>query len=244
MKNIPFTKIFLQVDNGFGDLKGTGLAVEYDIGKNCLIWRTLDKRSMDSAKIPFKKPMTIGSAAGFSGLFVYISRNGALATAEERLGDSYIIVPILIGILLFLIIEYLITRNRNSYQIIEPPNCNEQLAHFDEIYEAIIKYNRGYVWTRQLVYNKKDSAQKFKIPYANLVFILILLSLVIIMIFNFVYPNPQTSGTFLICISVLSILFASILAIVWHGFITGIVFYKIFKKIRKNAGLHDNNDIA
>ena len=30
-ENILFTKFFLQLDNGFGYLRGTGLTVEYDI---------------------------------------------------------------------------------------------------------------------------------------------------------------------------------------------------------------------
>ena len=121
MKNMPFTKILLHVDSGFGDLRGTGFAVEYDILHRKLIWRRLDKGVIDSINKPFKEPITIGAAAGLSGLFTLISSSTEKKTAMERLGDSYIIIPVLIGIIFFLIIEYISMRNRNSLQIIDPP---------------------------------------------------------------------------------------------------------------------------
>ena len=48
MKNIPFTKIFLHVDNGYADKSGTGLAVEYNISSKNIIWRKLDQKNLDS----------------------------------------------------------------------------------------------------------------------------------------------------------------------------------------------------
>ena len=224
MKNRIFTKIYLDTDDGYADKRGTGLAVEYDIFSKTLIWRMLDKRTMDAAQRPFKKPMTVGTSLGLCGIFYFLTENGPEKTAMEWLGDGYIIVIIMLSLLCFVIIEYLIIRKRNNYMIIEPPNKEEQLAHLHEMYNAHIKYDKTHVWYKQKVRRKVDAVQKFKVPYMNSIFIFVVF-ISFFILFSWLIQRPTTLGDFSILVFWLVICVIAILAYIWHVIIGGIIFH-------------------
>ena len=239
MKNNMFTKIYFHVDDGYADKRGTRLAVEYDILSKTLIWRMLDKRTMDAAQRPFKKPMTVGTSLGLCGIYYFLTKNGPEKTAMEWLGDGYIIIIIMLGLLCFLIIEYLLIRKRNRYTIIEPPSKEEQLAHLHEMYDAHIKYDKANVWYKQKVKRKVDAIQKFKVPYVNTAFIIsVLVSL--FMVFCWLIQQPKTFGDFFLFVFCLVMFCIGFLIYIWHIIITGIIFHRIIKNIEKQYDLESN----
>ena len=239
MKNRMFTRIYFHIDDGYADKRGTGLAVEYDIFSKTLIWRMLDKRTMDAAQRPFKKPMTVGTSLGLCGIYYFLTKNGPEKTAMEWLGDGYIIIIIMLGLLCFLIIEYLLIRKRNSYIIIDPPSKKEQLAHLYEMYDAHIKYDKTNVWYKQKVRRKEDAVQKFKVPYMNSIFIFVVFTSLFI-IFICLIQGSTTLGDFSLLVFCTVMFFVAILIYIWHIFIGGIVLHRIIKNIERQYNLESN----
>ena len=237
--NIPFTKIFLHVDNGYADKRGTGLAVEYDIFSRKIIWRMLDKRSMDSAKRSFKKPMTVGTSLGLCGIYYFLTESGPEKTAIDWLGNDYIALLILSGILCFIFIEYLLMRNRNSYEIIDPPSKKEQITHLNEMYDAHIRFNKSNVWYKQKVKNKVDAIQTFKVPYVNSAFIFVV-CILFFLLFSLLVQGPATLGDFFLLAFSFVIFFVAILIFIWHIIIGGIIFHRIIKKVKGQCNSESN----
>ena len=110
MKNIPFTKILLQVDDGF-DLSGTGLAVEYHIFTKKIVWNKKNNAEFIKKSKNIFTAIGFGTAGGSFFIFDYLSEHGMKSTAEQRLEiiDYYIIIPIILSLLCIIIIEYIKT---------------------------------------------------------------------------------------------------------------------------------------
>ena len=162
----------------------------------------------------------------------------------ERLGEYYIVVPILLGILFFILIEYLLMRNRNSYQIIDPPSTYAQLLHLTEMYESHIKYDKSFTWYMKMARRHKDAKQKIRIPYLNTFLFLVFVLFLVFLIFISIYQQAVSNTDFLIALIALVVLFTGILIIVWHIIIGGIVFHRIIKRIKRQYDLENSEDIT
>lgn len=145
----PLSKLIFHVDNGASPhLKGTGLAAEYHIKSGKIVWRKLGKSQLSHQRglIPkINNYLWLSSPLIIVPLLTYLGNyEKSFATPTERMGAMGLIVPIILGVLLFLSFETLMILLRETYPLTEIPSIDTQKAYFESIYEITIKRNEAW----------------------------------------------------------------------------------------------------
>ena len=149
-------------------------------------------------------PITLSFAITASFLYRSFVRGDIEKTPMDRLGQNYLLLPIVIAIFLFLIIEYSYISHRTKYKEIDPPSLAEQISYLDEIYNFTIRYNKGTQWTRR---NQGEKARNKKgIPYFKSIFSCVFAEFIVLPLVYFLYLQPSTDGKFILLLLVLDFL--------------------------------------
>lgn len=223
VKYIPCLKFIFHVDNGLGtQLKGTGLAAEYDIIHKKVIWRKLSQEKSRSQK-QFRNQIILFTSLIPSTVFIFIISLIRILSGDIKniqvSGVSGYVIPILLGFIMFLSFEYLMIRIRSKYEICRPPSSNEQLLYFEGVEQIALKFND--VWSSN------------RIPYlANIIVSVFVLGLVLPIMF-WLYFIPSSIGEFAIKLMILGLLISLIPNIGWNLILKSIVLLKIKQNIKE-----------
>ncbi len=223
LKYIPCLKFIFHVDNGLGtQLKGTGLAAEYDIIHKKVIWRKLSQEKSRSQK-QFRNQIILFTSLIPSTVFIFIISLIRILSGDIKniqvSGVSRYVIPILLGFIMFLSFEYLMIRIRSKYEICRPPSSNEQLLYFEGFEQIALKFND--VWSSN------------RIPYlANIIVSVFVLGLVLPIMF-WLYFIPSSIGEFAIKLMILGLLISLIPNIGWNLILKSIVLLKIKQNIKE-----------
>ena len=166
--------------------------------------------------------------------------NAMEITARERIGDYYSLLPIVISFVCFLIIEYFVIRSRNKFQVIDPPSIHKQFSYLNEMYSGIFKHNQVNEWVKT-VNNKRRFFRNISFPYAHIILLFICI-LGFLLGLIFMYEQPLTTTYFLFCVLALTFIYIGVLVFLWHIVITGVVFHRIIKKVKRRCDLENNKD--
>ena len=220
-------KMLFAIDNGIGtQLKGSGLAADYYPISDTIIWRKLDEnrilkqRSLSDKissfiwmALPFLIVPTIALLGGYSRDYIYPWKN---------LGLFSFLLPIILGILIYISFEMCMSLLRNTYIQIEAPSALIQKEYFESINEITLKHN--------------DVLSQIKTPYiVNIVVFSIIIFIVTPFVFWF-YFFPGTIVEYMLKLLILGILISLIPNILWNGILKAIMTRKILNKIDKELG--------
>ncbi|MGM0211415.1 hypothetical protein IGK20_002037 [Enterococcus sp. AZ112] len=226
---IPFSKIWFIVDS-FSNSRLTNerIFAEYDLIKKQVVWKKWSNKSDENnlslvskiiALAPLFSPLIILLIIHFLGGYTQIT-----ATPSERLNQHHNIIPVILGILIFLSWDYFLLYIRKNQEIVTTPTKEEQIEYFVSINENTVRHN--------------NAVGIYKTPYLVTIIAWIFLYLVIGLMF-WIYNQPDTTGTFISKLLVLGILIATGFFVFWILFRT-IVAKKILKKLRKE--IEDKNE--
>ena len=163
MRYVPFTKFLFRLDDGYRDLLGTGLAATYEIGTQKLTWRNNNK-----SKEEMEQSRRRSFIYGLLVIPIYYALKfdaGELSTVQERLGQYYILVPVLLGIALFFIIQWVQFYIRSRYEPIEEPPIEGQIEYLQTC--NMVRINKGLYWMRCTFFGKENTKQPIKTPYVT-----------------------------------------------------------------------------
>ena len=223
-------RLLFAVDNGMGtNLKGTGLAAEYYLLSGDIIWRKLDKESIRNHQNIAKK---ISRLTWMSSPFLIVPIMAFIAgysdnyiVPQKEFGLFSFLLPIILGILLFISFELWMVSIRNTYPLIEAPSSTIQKEYFEVIHDITLKHND--VW------------KQIKTPYlANILVVSFIFFAVIPFVYWF-YFMPSTIIEFMIKLTILAILLSLIPSIIWNGFVKTVINKKIIDEL--NAKLENEN---
>ncbi len=216
---IPLTRIwFLLGDVIYKDGKKKreeDVFAEYDLIKKKLVWKQwrddqLDKNMKVVSRVlmiaPLSSPLVMVFIVGLMGGYTK-----QVATPKERLGDYWVIVPIILALLIFVSFDfYMLNIRRNAIIMPEP----------DE--QQIRRYLRG------VSYKDISKSKPNPIPYAALAgmisFLLVCTSLTL-----WVYVQPDTILTFIAKLIVLSIILSVIPLILFYVLGRALIIKKYLK---------------
>ena len=223
-------RLLFAVDNGMGtNLKGTGLAAEYYLLSGDIIWRKLDKESIRNHQNIAKK---IGRLTWMSSPFLIVPIMAFIASYSDNyivpqieFGLFSFLLPMILGIWLFISFELWMVSIRNTYPLIEAPSRTVQKEYFEVIHDITLKHN--------------DVLKQIKTPYlANILVFLFIVFAVIPFVYWF-YFMPSTIIEFMIKLTILAILLSLIPNIIWNGFVKTVINKKIIDEL--NAKLENEN---
>ena len=223
-------RLLFAVDNGMGtNLKGTGLAAEYYPFSRNIVWRKLDKESIRNHQKRAKKisrltwmfsPLLIvpimAFIAGYSDNYI---------VPQKEFGLFSFLLPIILGIWLFILFELWMVSIRNTYPLIEAPSSTIQKEYFEVIHDITLKHN--------------DVLKQIKTPYlANILVVLFIVFAVIPFVYWF-YFMPSTIIEFIVKLVVLAILLSLFPNIIWNGIVKTVMNNKIINEL--NDELENKN---
>ena len=223
-------KMMFAVDNGIGkQLKGSGLAADYYPFSDTIIWRRLDEnRILKQSSLSDKISSYIWIASPFLivpiiALLGGYSRNHIYPWGNFRLFSF--LLPIILGILIYISFEMCMSLLRNTYIQIEAPSALIQKEYFESINEITLKRN--------------DVLPQIKTPYiVNIVVFSIIIFIVTPFVFWF-YFFPGTIVEYMLKLFILGILISLIPNILWNGILKVIMIRKILNKIDKELGVNN-----
>ncbi|WP_333557737.1 hypothetical protein [Streptococcus sanguinis] len=223
-------RLLFAVDNGMGtNLKGTGLAAEYYLLSGDIIWRKLDKESIRNHQNIAKK---IGRLTWMSSPFLIVPIMAFIASYSDNyivpqieFGLFSFLLPMILGIWLFISFELWMVSIRNTYPLIEAPSRTVQKEYFEVTHDITLKHN--------------DVLKQIKTPYlANILVVLFIVFAVIPFVYWF-YFMPSTIIEFMVKLTILAILLSLIPNIIWNGFVKTVINKKIIDEL--NAKLENEN---
>lgn len=223
-------RLLFAVDNGMGtNLKGTGLAAEYYLLSGDIVWRKLDKESIRNHQNIAKK---IGRLTWMSSPFLIVPIMAFIAGYSDNyivpqieFGLFSFLLPMILGIWLFVSFELWMVSIRNTYPLIEAPSSSDQKEYFEVMHDITLKHN--------------DVLKQIKTPYlANILVVSFIFFAVIPFVYWF-YFMPSTIIEFMIKLTILAILLSLIPNIIWNGFVKAVINKKIIDEL--NAKLENEN---
>ena len=223
-------RLLFAVDNGMGtNLKGTGLAAEYYLLSGDIVWRRLDKESIGNHKNIAKK---IGRLTWMSSPFLIVPIMAFIAGYSDNyivpqieFGLFSFLLPMILGIWLFISFELWMVSIRNTYPLIEAPSRTVQKEYFKVTHDITLKHN--------------DVLKQIKTPYlANILVVLFIVFTVIPFVYWF-YFMPSTIIEFIIKLVVLAILLSLVPNIIWNGVVKTVINNKIINEL--NDELENEN---
>lgn len=225
MVSIPLTKIVFHVDNGFSEqLGGTGLSAEYNFLSKSIEWRVWEKNEINKQSNIVKKALSVlPLTSPFIILPIIELLDGytnTFATPSERLSRFAYVIPIILGIILFLVFEYgVLLYMERAKKCEQPPEISTQVKYFESIYDFAIKHN--------------NAVGQYKTPYLVNIIVSVFIFIVAVPIMFWIYNQPDTTGAFLTKLFVLGILLSLIPNILWNMLIKAIFHKKILNKLKK-----------
>ncbi|WP_438840160.1 hypothetical protein [Enterococcus sp. AZ050] len=224
MVSIPLTKIVFHVDNGFSEqLDGTGLSAEYNFFSKSIEWRVWGKTELNRQSSIMKKVLsTLPLSSPFIVLPMIALLGGytnKIATPIERLSGFAYVIPIILGILLFLGFEYIMLLYMERPKKCAPPKISIQIKYFESIYDFSIKHN--------------NAVGQYKSPYLVNILVSLFTFIVVIPLMFWIYNQSDTTGTFLIKLFVFGGLLSLIPNIFWNMVIKAILIKKILNNLKK-----------
>ena len=223
-------RLLFAVDNGMGtNLKGTGLAAEYYPFSRDIVWRKLDKESIRNHQNIAKK---ISRLTWMSSPFLIVPIMAFIAGYSDNyivpqieFGLFSFLLPMILGIWLFISFELWMVSIRNTYPLIEAPSRTVQKEYFEVTHDITLKHN--------------DVLKQIKTPYlANILVVLFIVFAVIPFVYWF-YFMPSTIIEFMVKLTILAILLSLIPNIIWNGFVKTVINKKIIDEL--NAKLENEN---
>ena len=223
-------RLLFAVDNGMGtNLKGTGLAAEYYFLSGDIVWRRLDKEKIGNHQNIAKK---ICRLTWMSSPFLIVPIMAFIAGYSDNyivpqieFGLFSFLLPMILGIWLFILFELWMVSIRNTYPLIEAPSSTIQKEYFEVIHDITLKHN--------------DVLKQIKTPYlANILVVLFIVFAVIPFVYWF-YFMPSTIIEFIIKLVVLAILLSLVPNIIWNGIVKTVINNKILDKL--NYELENEN---
>ena len=223
-------RLLFAVDNGMGtNLKGTGLAAEYYPFSRDIVWRKLDKESIRNHQNIAKK---ISRLTWMSSPFLIVPIMAFIAgysdnyiVPQKEFGLFSFLLPMILGIWLFISFELWMVSIRNTYPLIEAPSRTVQKEYFEVTHDITLKHN--------------DVLKQIKTPYlANILVVLFIVFAVIPFVYWF-YFMPSTIIEFMVKLTILAILLSLIPNIIWNGFVKTVINKKIIDEL--NAKLENEN---
>ncbi|EGO5193110.1 hypothetical protein H0S18_002542, partial [Enterococcus faecalis] len=219
---LPLTKMWFVADYwGKSELSGTNIFAEYDILEKKVVWKKFSKQDMENQNYKIKKLLYF---LPFTSLFIIVpfivflgNYTKKQATPLDRLGSFGMFAPLLTGVLLFLILEYLMLYRRRYSEVIDAPTKYNQYTYFEELYERSVKSN--------------DAVGKYKIPYLVSGLSFLFLSVVVIPIMFWLYNMKGTFFEFFVKFIILSFLCSIVLSTIWNGIIKSVITKKIINKL-------------
>ncbi|MGC3748872.1 hypothetical protein ACPTKN_12585 [Enterococcus faecalis] len=219
---LPLTKMWFVADYwGKSELSGTNIFAEYDILGKKVVWKKFSKQDMENQNHKVKKLLYF---LPFTSLFIIVpfivflgNYTKKQATPLDRLGSFGMFAPLLTGVLLFLILEYLMLYRRRYSEVIDAPAKYNQYTYFEELYERSVKSN--------------DAVGKYKTPYLVSGLSILFLSVVVIPIMFWLYNMKGTFFEFFVKFIILSFLCSIVLSTIWNGIIKSVITKKIINKL-------------
>ncbi|EGO5169118.1 hypothetical protein ACQUMI_001871 [Enterococcus faecalis] len=219
---LPLTKMWFVADYwGKSELSGTNIFAEYDILGKKVVWKKFSKQDMENQNHKVKKLLYF---LPFTSLFIIVpfivflgNYTKKQVTPLDRLGSFGMFAPLLTGVLLFLILEYLMLYRRRYSEVIDAPAKYNQYTYFEELYERTVKNN--------------DAVGKYKTPYLVSGLSILFLSVVVIPIMFWLYNMKGTFFEFFVKFIILSFLCSIVLSTIWNGIIKSVITKKIINKL-------------
>lgn len=219
---LPLTKMWFVADYwGKSELSGTNIFAEYDILGKKVVWKKFSKQDMENQNHKVKKLLYF---LPFTSLFIIVpfivflgNYTKKQPTPLDRLGSFGMFAPLLTGVLLFLILEYLMLYRRRYSEVIDAPTKYNQYTYFEELYERSVKNN--------------DAVGKYKTPYLVSGLSILFLSVVVIPIMFWLYNMKGTFFEFFVKFIILSFLCSIVLSTIWNGIIKSVITKKIINKL-------------
>lgn len=222
MVNIPLAKMAFHLDNGLGEqLSGTGLSATYNFVEKKIVWRKWGKDSVDNqlnmtqkilSLLPLSSPLLIVPLLLFLGNY-----SQTVATPVERFHVYSFVLPVVLGITLFISFESLMVYIMERPKIIEAPDIAVQKQYFKGVYDFSIKYN--------------NAVGNYKTPYLVSIVVAIFVCFIAVPLMFWIYNQPDTTGTFVAKLFMLGFLLSLIPNLIWNLLIKGILTNKIIKKL-------------
>ena len=237
---LPLSKILFLPDDGLGDLSGTGLVAEYHIFSKKLIWRKLDEKQIAERKVGVLPSLltVIMIVTYFNHI---LSNDPVKLTPIQRLGDNYIIIPIILGVLLFLIIESIRIYKRNKFIMVNNPSITDQIHYLVEINEVTLRHNKFNQWKRREIDGDISVKQRIQIPYLGTVFAYLSTIIIMLPTLFWIYFAPATTMKFMAELLILSIIIALVPYFIWDVIVKGIVTQRLIKDLKLKYSEQSNN---
>lgn len=220
---IPIIKMWFVSDYWEEGKSNKDIFAEYNLLEKCFIWKQWNREE----KIKQGKTISrILSLAPFASPFMvvpFISILGGYTSKKvypiDRLQNMYIVIPVLLGIIIFLTFEYYMLYRRQNSKVIDVPQPSDQKKYFENLYTHSIKNN--------------EAVGNYKTPYLVTIVSFIFLTFVVVPLMFWLYNQSDTLGNFILKLVVLSSLISLVLNIIWNGFFKAYIMKIEINKLKK-----------
>ncbi|MGT2741682.1 hypothetical protein [Streptococcus plurextorum] len=223
---VPLTKLIIHVDNGGGtNLKGTGLAAEYNIFTRSYTWRQLTKKQVEADQkrvgsilnlIPFTSPFLI-----LGGMSLLNRSSNVEATPFERFGFWGYIIPMLLSLSLFILFEHIMILMRESIPIVKEPSLQEQIDYFTSINNIAFRYN--------------DVLKSIRTPYLANILVCSFVIFVTLPLIHYFYISESNFAEFVLKLLIYSMILSLIPNFFWNIFVKAMVIRKTIQKLEERT---------
>jgi len=197
---------------------------EYDLIKRKLVWKEWDDTQNDKnmsivSKIlllaPLSSAFIIVPIIGFMSRYTRVK-----ATPQERLGDYWLSLPIMLGLFMFLAFDFYMVNIRQQTKIVQIPEERSIRTYF-----RVVSINKS---------PKNRCPHDIPIPWRSILGMIFFLG-VFIGLTVWVYDTRDTLMTFISKLFVLSFLIGVLFLISWYLPLRAFIIKGVFKKLNAKS---------